>query len=208
MSTQIGFLAWKGSMEDGFSLVWPQYGYVMRGRKESNRGYSGLIEDLQGYGPAYRGLNLRMGAFRTNGWCILVDTMLDKEPLEKAARRLSVNFKKATIAAMADTEAGHFYVGFWDGGRHLGHVDARVKLGEVDVDGSLINGDIDPSNWAEGDWEEALKGIGLDVVEWPVLDPEEAEFEIIEIRRDFVPDLPEDKPMAQPKAKPWWQFWG
>ena len=98
MSKQIGFLAWKGQMEDGFTLVWPQYGYVMRGRRGCDRGYSGLMEDLQGYGPAYRGHNLRMGAFRSNGWNILVDTMLDRHNLERAARRLSVNFKQTTIA--------------------------------------------------------------------------------------------------------------
>jgi len=208
MSKQIGFLAWKGQMEDGFGLVWPQYGYVMRGRRGCDRGYSGLMEDLQGYGPAYRGHNLRMGAFRSNGWNILVDTMLDRYNLERAARRLSVNFKKTTIAAIANSDDGHYYVGYWDGGRHLGHVDAEVKAGKVDVEGSLINGHTDPANWDTDDWEHALKDIGINLEEWSALDSEDAEFEVIEVRRDFIPDMPSVKAVEAPKAKPWWKFWG
>jgi hypothetical protein len=207
MDMQFGFLAWKGRLEDGFNLVWPQFGYVMRGRRESNRGFRGLMDDLEGYGPTYRGQNLRMGAFRANGWCILLDTMLDKMPLERAARRLSVNFKQATIAAMADPAKGRFYIGYWDMGRHMARIDADVKTGEVDIEGS-INGASDPSRWSEDDWVQALKEIGLNMDEWHTLEQDEAEFEVIEVRREFVPELEGDKPKVKAKARPWWQFWG
>jgi hypothetical protein len=204
---QIGFLAWKGRLEDGFNLVWPQYGYVMRGRRESGRGFRGLMEDLEGYGPAYRGHNLRMGAFRMNGWCILVDTMLDKMPLERAARRLSVNFKDSTIAALADSKKGKFYIGYWDRGRSQGFVESDVAEGSSEVDGTIINGETDPSKWSEYDWAEALKNIGLDMSKWNLLGQDEAEFEVIEVRREFVPELHDSRPQASSKSRPWWKIW-
>jgi hypothetical protein len=206
---QLGFLAWKGQMEEGFNLVWPLFGYVMRGRREVGRGFQGLMEDLEGYGPTYRGQNIHMGAFRNNGWCILVDTiLLDRSALERAGRRLSVNFKKQTIAAMVDVPHRHYYIGYWDDGRHLGHVDADIRESKIDVDGGLINGHSDPSEWTQDDWVHALKDIGLDMNSWERLNPEEAEFEVLEVRRELVPDIESDKPKSQAKSKPWWQFWG
>jgi hypothetical protein len=207
MSLQIGFLAWKGQMEEGFSLVWPLFGYVMRGRRESNFGFKGLVEDLEGYGPTYKGQNIHLGAFRADGWCVLMDRMLDKQALERAARRISVNFKKATVAAMADAESRRYYIAFWDSGRHMGHVDASIIDGKVDVDGSVVNGHKDPSEWTSDDWLHALSELGLDMNEWEQLEQDEAEFEVLEVRREFVDDR-DHKPKVEEKSKPWWKFWG
>jgi hypothetical protein len=208
MSMQIGFLAWKGQMEEGFSLVWPLLGYVMRGRKEVGRGYQGLIEDLDGYGPTFKGQNIHLGAFRSDGWCVLLDSMLDKHSLERAARRLSVNFKKATVAAMIDSPKRRYYVGYWDSGRHLGHVFTDIPSGKVDVEGNLINGHIDPAAWTQDDWLNALTELGIDMDAWERLDQEEAEFEVLEVRREFVPELEDEKPKATARIKPWWKLWG
>jgi hypothetical protein len=166
------------------------------------------MEDLEGYGPTFRGQNIHMGAFRDNGWCVLMDTMLDKYALERAARRLSVNFKKATVAAMVDTEKRRYYIGYWDSGRHLGHVYTDVREGNVDADGSLINGYADPSEWTQEDWHRALRELGIDMDAWERLGQEEAEFEVLEVRREYVPPLEGDKPKEKPEAKPWWKFWG
>lgn len=205
---KIGFLAWKGQMEEGFNLVWPLFGYVMRGRKETGRGFQGLVEDLEGYGPNYRGKNIHMGAFRVDGWCVLLDAMLDKLSLERAGRRLSVSFKKSTVAAMIDSKKRRYYVGYWDDGRHLGHVYADILEGKVDVDGNIVNGHVDPADWTQDDWLHALTEIGLDLDAWDSLSSEDAEFEILEVRREFVPDAEDNKPRSEIKTKPWWKFWG
>jgi hypothetical protein len=205
---QIGFLAWKGQMEDGFNLVWPLFGYVLRGRKENGRGFQGLMEDLGGYGPSYRGQNIHLGAFRVNGWCVLLDGMLDRQSLERAGRRLSVNFKKSTVAAMIDSDKRRYYVGYWDAGRHLGHVYADVLEGKVDAEGSIVNGHVDPADWTQEDWFHALVELGIDMDSWDELAQGDAEFEILEVRREYVPEVKNEAPKDNGKSKPWWKFWG